>query len=100
MDYGIDVWSPWLKRDIHSIESVQRRATNLVPGLVDLSYQEMLTRLKLPSMVYRRKRGEMIQVYKFLRNIWNIKEPPLGVSPEQGASPIWHKGARSEPKNR
>ncbi len=26
-----------------------------------------------------------------------IPEPPLGVIPEQGASPIWHKGARSKP---
>ncbi len=74
LEYGVDVWSPRLKRDIHSIESVQRRATKLVPGLADLSYQERLIKLKLPTMVYRRKRGEMIQVYKFLHNIWNIEE--------------------------
>ena len=74
LEYGVDVWSPKLKKDIHSIESVQRRATKLVPGLAGLSYQERLTKLKLPSMVYRRKRGEMIQVFKFLHNIWNIED--------------------------
>ncbi len=74
LEYGVDVWSPRLKRDIHSIESVQQRATKLVPVLEDLSYQERLTKLKLPTMVCRRRRGEIIQVYKFLHNILNIKE--------------------------
>ncbi len=74
LEYGVDVWSPRLKRDIRSIESVQRRATKLIPGLTDLSYQERLIKLKLPTMVYRRKRGEMIQVYKFLHKIWDIND--------------------------
>ncbi len=74
LEYGVDVWSPRLKRDIQSVESVQRRATKLVPGLENLSYEERLRKLELPTMVYRRKRGEMIQVYKFLHKIWDIEE--------------------------
>ena len=60
LEYGVDGWSPKLKRNIQSI-GVQRRATKLIPGFEDLSYEERLTELKLSTMVYRRKRGEMIQ---------------------------------------
>ncbi len=45
-----------------------------MPGFETLSYEERLRRLDLPTMVYRRKRGEMIQVYKFLHKIWDIDE--------------------------
>ena len=33
VEYGVVVWAPGLQRDIEAIESVQRRATRLVPGL-------------------------------------------------------------------
>ena len=74
LEYGVDIWSPRLKRDIQAVESIQRRATKLVPGYEHLSYQERLMKLKLPTLVYRRKRGEMIQVYKFLHKIWDIDD--------------------------
>ena len=48
------------------IENVQRRATKLIPGLSDLSYEDRLRRLKLPSLSYRRSRGDMIEVYKIM----------------------------------
>ena len=44
------------------IENIQRRATKLIPGLSDLSYEDRLHRLKLPSLSYRRSRGDMIEV--------------------------------------
>ena len=40
------------------------RATKLVDGLGDLEYHERLKRLQLPTLVYRRKRGDMIEMYK------------------------------------
>ena len=48
------------------IENIQRRATKLIPGLSDLSYEDCLRRLKLPSLSYRRSRGDMIEVYKIM----------------------------------
>ena len=45
---------------------MQRRATKLIPGLSDLSYEDRLRRLKLPSLSYRRSRGDMIEVYKIM----------------------------------
>jgi hypothetical protein len=48
------------------LENIQRRATKLIPGLSDLSYEDRLRRLKLPSLSYRRSRGDMIEVYKIM----------------------------------
>ena len=42
------------------IENVQRRATKLIPSLSELK------KLKLPTLAYRRVRGNMIQVNKML----------------------------------
>ena len=42
----------------------------MIPGFKDLSYNERLLLLKLPSLKYRRLRGDLIEVY----NILNRKE--------------------------
>ena len=44
-----------------------RRPTRLVPGFDEIPYEERLRQLKLPSLQYRRKRGDMIQTYKIMR---------------------------------
>ena len=51
---------PFFNQDISRIESVQRRATRIVPSLAPLPYLERLKSLKLPSLLYRCKRGDMI----------------------------------------
>ena len=56
----------------HQIDIVQHRATRLVPGFDEISYEERFPRLKLPSLQYRRKRGVMIQTYKFMRGFDRI----------------------------
>ena len=68
LEYGQTIWYPQLVRQSQSLEKVQRRATKLVPGLENKSYQDRLRFLGLPSLKYRRitGRGDMIQVYKFL----------------------------------
>ena len=68
LEYANQVWSPNLKRQETVIENVQRRATKLVLGLAELSYEERLRKLGLPTLKYRRKRGDMIEMYKILTN--------------------------------
>lgn len=68
LEYGENVWSPHLLGDISIIEAVQRRATRLIPNFKDMSYEQRLKQLNLPTLVYRRLRGDMIQVYKYLHN--------------------------------
>ena len=59
------------------IESVQRRATRLMPGMKDMSYQERLKALDLPSLEHRRLRGDMIDTYKYVHRVYDVKRPLL-----------------------
>ena len=77
LEYGVTIWHPTLKKDIKSTEAVQRRLTKLVPHLKDLSYPDRLRRLKLPSLTYRRFRGDMINTWKFLNAEYNVDEALL-----------------------
>lgn len=64
LEYGNCVWGPVFCGDQDRIERVQRRATKMIPAIRHLPYQERLERLRLPSMHYRRIRGDMIMVYQ------------------------------------
>jgi len=64
VEYANSVWNPYKKGDIEEIEKVQRTATTLVKGLKKFSYEERLRKLRLPTLKYRRIRGDMIEVFK------------------------------------
>ena len=64
------MWYPINKKDRDHMEKVQRRAIKIVPGIRDLPYEE--TYLKIPSLVYRKRRGDMIQVYKITHGLEDI----------------------------
>ena len=66
LEFGNVVWGPFNRADQLLIERVQRRATRLVPTVRPLTYEQRLEALKLPSLFYRRRRGDMIQVYQLL----------------------------------
>jgi hypothetical protein len=66
LEYANLVWFPYKKEDIRNLEKVQRRATKLIPSLRKLSYDVRIKRLKLPTLVFRRHRGDMIEVYKIV----------------------------------
>jgi hypothetical protein len=66
LDYASTVWAPYKKKYIDKIESVQKRATKQIPGFNNLSYPERLKKLKLPTIAYRRIRGDMIETYKII----------------------------------
>ena len=69
IEYGNVIWHPFLRKDIESVENVQKRATKLVPELKVLTYIERLKKLKLPSLAHRRRRGDMIQTFKIIKGI-------------------------------
>ena len=64
LEYAQVVWSPSSKKLIKMIENVQVRATKVVDGLGSLEYPERLQKLNLPTLVHRRERGAMIEIYK------------------------------------
>ena len=61
------------------LEGVQRRATKLIIGLKELPYVDRLKRLKLPSLQYRRTRGDVIEVYKFVHGIYTVDQLPVAI---------------------
>ena len=64
IEYAIPVWCPHLRKHIKQLENVQIRATKLVDGMKEMEYTERLRKLDLPTLLHRRERGDMIQVWK------------------------------------
>ena len=77
LEYGNLIWGPFYAGDKKSVESVQRRATKLIPQLREKPYEERLQALDLPSLEYRRNRGDMIQCFKIFNGLVRMKVDDL-----------------------
>ena len=73
LEYGNTVWGPFNRADQKLLERVQRRATKLVPSIKHLPYTDRLRHLKIPSLYYRRRRGDMIVTYQILNGELDIE---------------------------
>ena len=58
-------------------ENVQKRATKLVKCVSHLPYSERLRALGLPTLVYRRERADVTQVYKILHDMDKMDKQAL-----------------------
>ncbi len=73
LEYAAVVWNPHLKKKkTEKTEKVQRAATRWVPSLRDLSYEERLKKLQLPTLTERKERGDMIMLYKCVEGMEKI----------------------------
>ena len=73
LEYGNPVWGPFYIQDQKIVESIQRRATRLVPGIRHLTYADRLSILNIPSLLYRRKRGDMITLYQIFHGLVDLE---------------------------
>ena len=66
VEYANTVWSPFKRKDINLIERIQRNFTKFIAGTSEMSYEDRLSYLNLPSLEFRRIRGDLIETYKIL----------------------------------
>ena len=59
------------KMDVEKLERVQKRATKLIPEISKKPYSERLKILKLLTLKYRRYRGDMIELFKIIKGMYD-----------------------------
>ena len=89
LEYANQAWAPYKKKDIETLENIQRRATRMMPGLRGQTYEERLQHLKLPTLAFRRLRGEMVELFKMTSGLY---EPSLLVNRLQPAAIVGTRG--------
>ena len=72
LEYCIQAWRPYRKKDIDMLERVQRRATKMIQKLRNISYEMRLKECGLTTLETRRLRGDQIEVFKILNGYENI----------------------------
>jgi ribonuclease P/MRP protein subunit RPP40 len=70
LEYAGSVWNPYKKGLIRDIEAIQKRATKLIRNCKSMEYTNRLKWLELPTLKYRRFRGDMLELYKILNLIY------------------------------
>ena len=68
LEFGMCAASPLNKGDQWKLESVHRQATKAIDEYKYLNHLSHLKNLKLPTLVYRHKRGDIIMTYKLLNS--------------------------------
>ena len=72
VDYCIQVWNPYLKKDIKLVEGVQRRMTRLIKEVKHLEYEQRLQVLHLNTLEQRHIRQDLITMYNIMNKKMDI----------------------------
>ena len=75
LEYNSVIWSPYLKKDIIKIESVQKQFTGTICKRCNFrfsSYSNRLYMLNLKSLEYRRLEFDMVFLYKMYYNMIDL----------------------------
>jgi hypothetical protein len=100
LEFAVPVWSPYMQGDCNAIEKVQRRVTKLVSSISSLKYEDRLIALGLTTLTERRKRGDLIELYKLMHGIEKInsgKSFPLVKNCLRGNCFKYHKEFAKHP---
>ena len=71
LEYANTAWSGGLRKNINEVEKIQRSFTKNIYQVKHLPYEKRLEKLNLPSLEYRRFRGDLIQTFKIARNFYD-----------------------------
>ena len=72
LEYSIQAWRPYQRKNIDKLEIIQRRATKLIPELKHLFYERRLLECRLTTLETRRLTGNLIEVFKILNGYEDI----------------------------
>ena len=76
LDYCSSIWSPYMKRTLRLQKMYKKRATKILPQLKHMNYSDRLKACKLPTLHYRRIRGDMIETYKIPTGKYAVETAP------------------------
>ena len=77
LDFCSGIWNPYLKQDIEKLEKVQRQATKMISEIRNLPYRERLRRCKLMTLEERRRRYDLIEMFKIMKGIYKVNKENL-----------------------
>ena len=84
LEFCVQLWCPKPCKEswatIMDIESVQREYTRLIDGIGLMTYKERLDRLQLTTLIERRARGDLIEVFKIFRGLCRYGKTLLNFS--------------------
>ena len=69
LDYGSQLWSPFLIKHITQLEKIQRSFTIHITGMNDMPYHEWLKSLGLYSLQRRRHRYRIMYIWKIIEGL-------------------------------
>ena len=73
LEYANSAWNTGLQKHTNDIEKVQRNFTKNIYSVKHLNYEERLKKLNLPSLEFRRLRGDLIQTFKITNEFYDKK---------------------------
>ena len=75
LEYAAPVWCPYLVKDIHALENVQRRASRLALNQRkgDMSYEDRCKLLKWSTLSDRRTYLSLLECYKIVFGFYHLK---------------------------
>ena len=86
LEFAATVWNPYLKEDISTLESVQRKVTKTVTSIRHLPYDSRCKAFNITKLDLRRTRGDLIQMFKISNDLdiidWHSK--PIVREPRGG----------------
>ena len=84
INYASSCWNPRFRKDINAIERVQRGFTKRLAGMRNLSYQERLNSLSVPSLSSQRTITDLVFTYRCMHGGVDINPATIGLQFEEG----------------